>query len=102
MKPMLGLPSDDDEQYPAIRAREAGEQGDIETLLTFLSSTDRLRRIYGVVNLGRTKDPRAIPALIRCLSSSDERLRIGALKSLANIGDASIADEVFIVATSED
>jgi hypothetical protein len=88
--------------HPATRARQAGERGDVATLLELLRSTERLNRIYAVANLGHTRDPRALAALIRCLSSPDHHLVVGALKALARIGDDSVRDDVFEVTRNAD
>jgi HEAT repeat protein len=59
-------------KHGSIRARQAHERGDLDTLLSLLNSTDRLDRISAVANLGRIKDPRVVAALRRCLHAGDE------------------------------
>jgi HEAT repeat protein len=88
-------------KHRSIRARQARERGDVETLLSLLGSTDRLDRISAVANLGQTKDPRAVAALHRCLQAKDENLRIGALKALEDIGDRSAVAHVFEAASAD-
>jgi HEAT repeat protein len=55
-----------------------------------------------VYNLGEMQTPRAVEPLIRCLQSSDEIVRVGALKALAKIGDPRAVPAVYEVATGRD
>ena len=88
-------------KHASLRAREARERGDLDTLLELLSSSDRLERIYAVANLGDADDPRVRAALVRCLQSSDDQLRIGALKAFANLGAQDAVEDVFDLAVGD-
>jgi HEAT repeat protein len=83
-------------------AREARERGDLDTLLTMLADTDRVTRLAAVANMGDPRFTEAVPTLLRCLHAADKRLRIGALRALADIADTTVSDEVARVATDDD
>jgi HEAT repeat protein len=76
--------------------------GDVETLLDLLGSTKRLERVYAVANLGETDDPRVRVALLRCLSASDDNLRVGALKALTKLAVVDAVPDMYEVATTDE
>jgi hypothetical protein len=85
-----------------VAAREARKRGDVDFLLELLTDTDWLARSAAAQNLGKLRDPRAVPALARCLQAADDGLRISALKALAKIGDPSVLPNVFETATGDE
>jgi HEAT repeat protein len=89
-------------EFRSTKAREARERGDVETLLHMLNGADRAEQLAAVANLGESTDSRVVKALMRCLRTRDERLRIGALNALGSIGETNAAPEIFDLATQDD
>lgn len=52
-----------------------------------LSDQQWVQRRYAVELLGKTKDPRAVPILLRALSDEHANVRVSTVRSLAEIGD---------------
>jgi HEAT repeat protein len=96
---------DADHKYSArvwLAADDARKRGDIEFLLALLSDTDRASRRTAVSKLGQMGDRRAVKPLIRSLLSADVQTQIGAIKSLARIGDPAAVPDLHEVATGSD
>jgi HEAT repeat protein len=85
-----------------LAAREARKRGDVDALLHILAGTDRIGRLAAAQDLGELRDTRAVVPLVRCLQASDELLQVSALKALARIGDRSVLQDVFDVATGDE
>lgn len=85
-----------------IAADEARKRGDIDFLLALLTDTDRASRRTAVSKLGQLRDRRAVNPLIRCLRSADPQTQIGAIKSLAKIGDATAVPDLHDVASGSE
>jgi HEAT repeat protein len=83
-------------------ARKARVEGDVDALLVMLADTDRVVRLAAVANLGDPRFTRAIPALLRCLQSRDENLRVGAVNALADVCDRRAVGHVLDVAANDD
>jgi HEAT repeat protein len=89
-------------RYRSSKARQARERGDVETLLVMLTGADRGEQLAAVANLGDSNDERVVGALVRCLRTRDERLRIGALNALASLGETAAVPQIFEIATEDD
>jgi HEAT repeat protein len=90
------------DDHPGLAAREARKRGDVDSLLDLLAHTDRIARIAAAQDLGALKSTRAVGPLVRCLQANDELLQVSALKALANIGDRSVVQDVFDLATGNE
>jgi HEAT repeat protein len=94
-------------------AHEARLRGDIEFLVEWLSSPEPMNRVSAARELGKLRDRRAVPALVRSLQRADANVmvrylgseapvvKMAALQALAKIGDPGSADAVFDVAQEE-
>ncbi len=100
-RPRATVPLIADPNHPVIAARNARDRGDVDSLVALLADTDQLARWAAAQNLGDLGDPRAVGPLIRCLQAADPGLQISALKALARIGDPTVTEEVFDVASGD-
>ena len=57
---------------PSLAARAARRFGDVEFLVELLSSPEPMARVSAARQLGKLRDRRSIPALMRCLETADE------------------------------
>ncbi len=85
---------------PAAFSGEAPPAGSIEKFLGDLESPDRQVRISAMQELGRSRDGRAIHALAGIAGNADEdwRMRIKAIRLLAEAGDPNAVDSLMTAA----
>jgi HEAT repeat protein len=81
-----------------VDVRGARQRGDVAYLVAALSGSDSLTRGAAARSLGHTK---AVKPLIRSLRSSDDGLRVNALRALRRIGDESAIPAVHKLATGD-
>jgi HEAT repeat protein len=86
---------------PHIRASQARQDGDVDALLDMLASQDRMERLAAVTRLGGVSDTRVVPALIRSTQATDTRLRVGAVRSLAERDDDRAREELVRLASHD-
>jgi HEAT repeat protein len=87
-------------QHAGLAAREARRRGDVEFLISLLTTNPEKRaRVAAARQLGKLGNPDGVPALIRALQVTDQAVKMAALRALAEIGDARGIDSVFDVAT---
>jgi hypothetical protein len=83
--PVLGALIDYD---PCLRGtdlmREAERRHDVELLISGLSNTDRIVRLYAASGLGTLQESRGIAPLLKLLQTSDWLLRSAAIKALTH------------------
>jgi HEAT repeat protein len=84
----------------SLAAREAARRGDVDALIELVSSGDPQALISAAGQLRKLQDPRAVPALVRCLRSPESTGKVAVLKALRDIGDAQSADAVSDLAES--
>lgn len=86
-------------QHAGLAAREARRRGDVEFLISLLTtSTEKRARVAAARQLGKLGNPDGVPALIRALQAVDQAVKMAALRALAEIGDPRGIDPVFDVA----
>lgn len=90
-----------DFDHPARAASQAGRDGNIDVLLKLLVDPDKAARETAAYELGKLRSLRAVPSLVRCLRASGEGLQLMALGALATIGDESVSQDVYEVATND-
>ena len=83
---------------PSLAARDAAGRGDVDSLIGLVSSGDPQARISAAGQLRKLRDPRAVPALVRCLQSPEPTGKVAVLKALRDIGGSQSADAVFDLA----
>src|SRR6202011_2038978 len=98
--PMVGALSDyAPGQHGTALMPEVERRHDLELLISGLSETGRIVRLFAASGLGTLRESRGIAPLLKLLQTSDWLLRSAAIKALAEIGDPQVADDLCGVAT---
>jgi HEAT repeat protein len=74
---------------PSLSARAARKFGDVGFLVGLLSSPEPMARVSAAKQLGKLRDKRSIPALIRCLETADAEFGGATVKKPGREADAA-------------